>query len=35
MVIGTYVGLSTVGIFVYWYTRYNWALDGHQLVSFK
>lgn len=32
--IGTYVGLATVGIFVYWYTAYDWAGDGHQLVSF-
>lgn len=29
MVIGTYVGISTVGIFIYWYTQYNWANDGH------
>ena len=35
MVIGTYVGLATVGIFVYWYIWYDWADDGHQLVVFS
>lgn len=25
MVIGMYVGLATVGIFVYWYTGYSWS----------
>ena len=34
MVIGTYVGLATVGIFTYWYLYYDWAGDGHTLVTF-
>jgi len=25
MVIGLYVGIATVGIFVYWYTAYSWS----------
>lgn len=33
MVVGTYVGLATVGIFVYWYTAYDWAEYTHSLVS--
>lgn len=32
--VGTYVGLATVGIFMYWYMYYDWAGDGHQLVPF-
>eukprot|EP00331_Platyophrya_macrostoma_P007514 CAMPEP_0176423202 /NCGR_PEP_ID=MMETSP0127-20121128/10150_1 /TAXON_ID=938130 /ORGANISM="Platyophrya macrostoma, Strain WH" /LENGTH=1036 /DNA_ID=CAMNT_0017804121 /DNA_START=15 /DNA_END=3125 /DNA_ORIENTATION=- len=35
VVIGTYVGLATVGIFLYWYLAYDWAEDGHQLVTFN
>lgn len=35
LIIGTYVGFATVGIFVYWYTSYYWAGDGHQLIKFK
>lgn len=35
MVIGTYVGLATVGIFLYWYLAYDWALDKHPLVTFN
>lgn len=35
LVIGSYVGLATVGIFIYWYTAYDWAGDGHSLVSFN
>ena len=31
--IGTYVGVATVGVFVYWFTMYNTALDGHSLVT--
>jgi len=34
MVIGLYVGIATVGIFIYWYTSYSWAGDGHELISF-
>jgi len=34
IVIGTYVGFATVGIFVYWYCFYDWSSDGHQLVTF-
>ena len=33
VIIGSYVGLATVGVFVYWYTAYTWAGDGHQLLS--
>ncbi|XP_042479489.1 calcium-transporting ATPase, endoplasmic reticulum-type [Macadamia integrifolia] len=38
MVIGSYVGIATVGIFVLWYTQpsfmgINLAMDGHTLVS--
>eukprot|EP01015_Nassula_variabilis_P009295 TRINITY_DN1735_c0_g1_i1.p1 TRINITY_DN1735_c0_g1~~TRINITY_DN1735_c0_g1_i1.p1 ORF type:complete len:1042 (+),score=294.03 TRINITY_DN1735_c0_g1_i1:72-3197(+) len=32
-IIGTYVGIATCGIFVYWYMFYE-AADGHSLVSF-
>ena len=32
-VIGTYVGLATVGIFIYWYTLAETG-DGHTLVTF-
>lgn len=32
-VIGTYVGLATVGIFIYWYTMAETG-DGHTLVTF-
>jgi Ca2+-transporting ATPase len=31
---GLYVGLGTVGVFLYWYLFYDWAADGHQLVEF-
>jgi len=34
LIIGTYVGLATVGIFTYWYTAYDWSGDGHSLVKF-
>lgn len=33
MVIGGYVGVATVGIFVYWYCFYDWAEDQHQLIT--
>lgn len=35
LVIGTYVGVATVGIFIYWYLYYDWAEDGHSLVTFS
>ncbi|KAL4466566.1 hypothetical protein ABPG72_010617 [Tetrahymena utriculariae] len=35
LIVGTYVGVSTVFIFVYYYTSYNWADDGHPLIDFK
>lgn len=35
MIIGTYVGVATVCIFIYWYIAYNWAGDGHSLVKFS
>jgi len=34
LIIGSYVGFATVGIFVYWYTTYSWSGDGHPLVTF-
>jgi Ca2+-transporting ATPase len=34
MVVGLYVGVATVGIFIYWYLYYDWAGDNHTLVSF-
>lgn len=33
MVIGIYVGVATVGIFVYWYTVADNTGDGHSLVT--
>eukprot|EP00499_Haloplacidia_sp_CaronLabIsolate_P004958 CAMPEP_0196769226 /NCGR_PEP_ID=MMETSP1104-20130614/410_1 /TAXON_ID=33652 /ORGANISM="Cafeteria sp., Strain Caron Lab Isolate" /LENGTH=1058 /DNA_ID=CAMNT_0042139311 /DNA_START=186 /DNA_END=3362 /DNA_ORIENTATION=- len=33
MVIGLYVGFATVGIFAYWYIVYDWAGDGHTLIT--
>merc|ERR1711871_1323695 len=35
MVIGIYVGLATVGIFAYWFCFYDYAADGHTLVSIE
>jgi Ca2+-transporting ATPase len=35
MLVGTYVGLATVLIFIYWYTGYDWSGDGHSLVTFS
>lgn len=32
---GIYVGLGTVGVFLYWYLYYEGASDGHQLVQFS
>jgi Ca2+-transporting ATPase len=34
MIIGIYVGIATVGIFIYWYTSYA-SDDGHSLVTWK
>ena len=34
MIIGIYVGIATVGIFVYWYTTYV-GVDGHSLVTWN
>ena len=31
-IVGTYVGLATVFVFVYYYLGYDWAGDGHTLV---
>jgi P-type Ca2+ transporter type 2C len=33
MAIGLYIGIATVGVFLYWYLKYDWATDGHQLVE--
>ena len=32
MVTGTYIGITTVGIFIYWYCYYDWSEYNHQLV---
>jgi Ca2+-transporting ATPase len=32
---GVYVGLGTVGIFIYWYLFYDWAADKHPLITFN
>jgi Ca2+-transporting ATPase len=34
MVVGLYVGFATVGVFAYWYMYYDWADDGHTLITF-
>ena len=34
MIVGTYVGIATVGIFVYWYVFYDWSEYEHPLVSY-
>lgn len=34
LIIGLYVGVATVGIFVYWYVAYDWSGDGHELISY-
>ena len=34
LVIGLYVGMATVGIFVYWFVFYSGAADGHPLISY-
>lgn len=31
---GLYVGVATVGVFLYWYLKYDWASDMHPLVEF-
>lgn len=35
LIIGTYVGVSTVFIFVYYYVGYDWSGDGHPLIDFR
>jgi len=35
MVIGLYVGIATVGIFVYWYTAYSWSEYQQPLITFN
>jgi P-type Ca2+ transporter type 2C len=35
LIIGTYVGLATTAIFIYWYTKYDWAGDNHQLIEYS
>lgn len=35
MAIGSYVGVATIGIFIYWYTSYSWAGDNHTLVTLE
>lgn len=33
MAVGLYIGIATVGIFLYWYMFYTMSSDGHTLVS--
>lgn len=33
--IGTYIGIATVGIFLYWYLGYSWSEYNHPLISFE
>ena len=35
LIIGTYVGIATTGIFVFYYTYYRTGQDPHSLISFK
>ena len=35
VVIGTYVGIATSCIFIYYYTQYSWASEAHTLISFS
>lgn len=35
MVIGIYVGMATVGIFIYWYLYADNSFDGHTLVTWN
>lgn len=35
MIVGTYVGFATVFVFIYYYTSYTWAGDGHPLIEFS
>lgn len=32
--VGAYVGIATVGVFLYWYIFYDWSEYNHQLVPF-
>lgn len=34
MIIGLYVGIATVGVFIYWYVYYV-SPDGHSLITFS
>ena len=33
-VVGTYVGLATVFVFIYYYLGYDWSGDNHSLVNY-
>jgi len=35
LIVGLYIGIATVGVFVYWYCFYDWSGYNHQLVSFN
>ena len=35
IIVGIYVGLATTGIFVYYYTSYDWADHTHSMVSYS
>ena len=35
LIIGSYVGIAPVSVFLYWYIYYDWANDGHTLIEFS
>jgi Ca2+-transporting ATPase len=35
LIVGVYIGIATVGVFVYWYCFYDWSGYNHQLVSWN
>ncbi|KAK8565672.1 hypothetical protein V6N12_059227 [Hibiscus sabdariffa] len=35
LIIGSYVGIATVGIFILWYTRASFMVGGGQLITFS
>lgn len=34
MIVGLYVGIATVSIFVYYYCYYSWSNNNHTILSF-
>lgn len=35
LAVGIYIGVATVGIFMYWYMYYDWAGDNHSMIEFS